>query len=266
MKHPRRRADRDRVQPDDRLRVRRRPARRRASSSTPRPGTITAWNPACRADAERDGHDTGRGLQGPGHRRHEQRARCSTRPTSTTARSTCSTTRFAPVHRSRAAFTDPNLPAGFAPFNVQELGGRLYVTYAKQDADAARRGRRPGPRLRRRLRHERPPAAAARLAGTAERAVGPGDRAAALRRRSAATCSSATSATARSTPTTRRRALRRARSTNKDGNPIQIDGLWALRFGNGVDRHAARRCSSPPAPATRPTACFGEIVARGSGE
>ncbi len=31
-------------------------------------------------------------------------------------------------------FTDPNLPAGFAPFNVQAIGGTLYVTYAKQDA------------------------------------------------------------------------------------------------------------------------------------
>jgi uncharacterized protein (TIGR03118 family) len=31
-------------------------------------------------------------------------------------------------------FTDPNLPAGFAPFNVQNLNGQLYVTYAKQDA------------------------------------------------------------------------------------------------------------------------------------
>jgi uncharacterized protein (TIGR03118 family) len=31
-------------------------------------------------------------------------------------------------------FLDPNLPAGFAPFNVQNLGGQLYVTYAKQDA------------------------------------------------------------------------------------------------------------------------------------
>jgi len=33
------------------------------------------------------------------------------------------------------AFTDPNLPKGYAPFNVQELGGKIYVTYAKQDAD-----------------------------------------------------------------------------------------------------------------------------------
>jgi uncharacterized protein (TIGR03118 family) len=31
-------------------------------------------------------------------------------------------------------FTDPNLPAGFAPFNVTNLGGKLYVSYAKQDA------------------------------------------------------------------------------------------------------------------------------------
>ncbi|MEN6620745.1 MAG: TIGR03118 family protein [Smithella sp.] len=31
-------------------------------------------------------------------------------------------------------FTDPNLPAGYAPFNIQNLNGKLYVTYAKQDA------------------------------------------------------------------------------------------------------------------------------------
>ena len=31
-------------------------------------------------------------------------------------------------------FTDPNLPAGYAPFNVQNLAGSLYVTYAVQDA------------------------------------------------------------------------------------------------------------------------------------
>jgi uncharacterized protein (TIGR03118 family) len=30
-------------------------------------------------------------------------------------------------------FTDPNIPAGFAPFNVQNLGGKLYVTYALQN-------------------------------------------------------------------------------------------------------------------------------------
>jgi uncharacterized protein (TIGR03118 family) len=31
-------------------------------------------------------------------------------------------------------FTDPNLPAGFAPFNVQTFGNHVFVTYALQDA------------------------------------------------------------------------------------------------------------------------------------
>lgn len=31
-------------------------------------------------------------------------------------------------------FTDPNLPAGYAPFNIQNINGTLYVTYALQDA------------------------------------------------------------------------------------------------------------------------------------
>jgi len=33
------------------------------------------------------------------------------------------------------AFSDPKIPANYAPFNVQNLGGVLYVTYAMQSAD-----------------------------------------------------------------------------------------------------------------------------------
>ena len=33
------------------------------------------------------------------------------------------------------AFTDPNLPAGFAPFGIQNIAGTIYVTYALQDAE-----------------------------------------------------------------------------------------------------------------------------------
>ena len=33
-------------------------------------------------------------------------------------------------------FTDPNLPTGFAPFNVAAINDQLYVTYAKQDSAA----------------------------------------------------------------------------------------------------------------------------------
>lgn len=34
------------------------------------------------------------------------------------------------------AFEDPGIPAGFAPFGIQNLNGMIFVTYAKQDADA----------------------------------------------------------------------------------------------------------------------------------
>jgi len=41
-------------------------------------------------------------------------------------------------------FTDPNVPDGFAPFGIQNIGGDLYVTFAKQDVkrhdDVAGRG------------------------------------------------------------------------------------------------------------------------------
>ncbi len=33
------------------------------------------------------------------------------------------------------AFTDPNIPAGFAPFGIQNIDGTIYVTYALQDED-----------------------------------------------------------------------------------------------------------------------------------
>ena len=31
-------------------------------------------------------------------------------------------------------FTDPKIPTGFAPFGIQSLGGNIFITYAKQDA------------------------------------------------------------------------------------------------------------------------------------
>ncbi|HLY18372.1 MAG TPA: TIGR03118 family protein [Bryobacteraceae bacterium] len=41
---------------------------------------------------------------------------------------------YAPVTLLNA-FQDSQIPAGYAPFNVQNLGGNLYVTYAQQNAD-----------------------------------------------------------------------------------------------------------------------------------
>ena len=41
---------------------------------------------------------------------------------------------FVPIALA-GSFADPNLPSGYAPFNVQTLGGQLFVTYALQDAN-----------------------------------------------------------------------------------------------------------------------------------
>lgn len=43
-------------------------------------------------------------------------------------------TSFSPVAMSASAFMDANLPQGFAPFNVQMMGGMVFVAFAKQDA------------------------------------------------------------------------------------------------------------------------------------
>jgi uncharacterized protein (TIGR03118 family) len=42
--------------------------------------------------------------------------------------------RFKRVHLSEEAFQDDNVAEGFAPFNIQNVGGVLFVTYARQDA------------------------------------------------------------------------------------------------------------------------------------
>ena len=48
---------------------------------------------------------------------------------------------FAPV--SGGGFVDPTLPAGFVPFGIQDLGGKVYVTYAPSGL-AAQRAALPG--------------------------------------------------------------------------------------------------------------------------
>lgn len=42
-------------------------------------------------------------------------------------------TKFKPIHLFGDAFEDHRVPHGFAPFNIQNIGGNLYVSFAKQD-------------------------------------------------------------------------------------------------------------------------------------
>ncbi|MFT3869470.1 MAG: TIGR03118 family protein [Nibricoccus sp.] len=51
---------------------------------------------------------------------------------------------FAPVTLSPWAFRDPHLPRGYAPFNVQAIGGSIYVAYAKTEAGSIEEVPGPG--------------------------------------------------------------------------------------------------------------------------
>src|SRR5256714_11375948 len=42
------------------------------------------------------------------------------------------------------SFTDPTVPTGFAPFGIHNIGGRLYVTFAKQGPGKEDDDARPG--------------------------------------------------------------------------------------------------------------------------
>src|SRR5438132_3197666 len=44
-------------------------------------------------------------------------------------------TNFKPVSMPAGAFTDPTIPAGFAPFNVLNIDGNLFVSFAMQKPD-----------------------------------------------------------------------------------------------------------------------------------
>jgi uncharacterized protein (TIGR03118 family) len=160
-------------------------------------------------------------------------------------------------------FTDPNLPAGFAPFNVQELAGRIVVTYAKV-----------GP--------------------TGDDVAGPGNGYVDVFDTSGHLIKRLISQGALNSPWGLVLAPRhfgafsgdllvgnfgdgrinaydprtgsfQGTLTNRDGNPIEIDGLWALRFGNGVIG-TPQTLLFTAGIADEEHGLFGEIVVRGSGE
>jgi uncharacterized protein (TIGR03118 family) len=134
---------------------------------------------------------------------------------------------------ARKAFTDPNLPAGFAPFGIQSINGELYVSYAKQDAKRHDDVAGPGngfvdvystsgvlqTRLISRGDLNSPwglvlaPSTFGGFAG--DLLVGNfGD------------------GTIHAYDPVK--GTEAGTLTNTDGNPIAIDGLWGLRFGNGT--------------------------------
>jgi uncharacterized protein (TIGR03118 family) len=139
---------------------------------------------------------------------------------------------FNPVTLS-GDFTDPNIPAGYAPFGIQALLGRLYVTYAVQDAlkhdDVSGPGNgfvdvysTTGHLVRRLISH-------GALNSPWGLVVAPHDFGAFSNDLLVGNFGDG----AIHAYDSRTGALR-GQLMNRDGNPILIDSLWGLRFGNGV--------------------------------
>jgi len=170
---------------------------------------------------------------------------------------------FAPV-TVPGGFADPNLPAGFAPFNIQEIAGRLVVAYAQQDADAEDEVAGAGlgyvdvfdtsGHLLRRLVSQGALNAPWGLA-VAPRHFGPfsGD---------LLVGNFGDGAINAYDPRT---GAFRGTLQNKDGNQIRVNGLWALRFGNGVIG-TPQTLLFTAGIGDEDHGLFGEIVVRGSGE
>jgi uncharacterized protein (TIGR03118 family) len=140
---------------------------------------------------------------------------------------------FKPAMLPANAFTDPNIPQGYAPFGIQELNGKLFVTYAKQDPakhdDEKGAGHgfvdvysNDGVLLQRLI--SRGDLNSPWGLVIAPRDFGPfgGD---------LLVGNFGDGAIHAYDPRT---GAEQGQLMNRDGNPIMINGLWGLRFGNGV--------------------------------
>ena len=139
---------------------------------------------------------------------------------------------FARVH-SKGAFTDPKLPNRYAPFGIQTVKGKVFVTYAKQDKNAEDDSSGPhrgfvdvyttrGKLVRRFASHG--PLDSPWGIALAPRGFGPASRDLLVGNFGNGAINAYDAKTGK--------LVGGLESTS--GKKLKIDGLWALRFGNGV--------------------------------
>jgi uncharacterized protein (TIGR03118 family) len=145
--------------------------------------------------------------------------------------------KFTKVTLPTGAFTDSTLPAGYAPFGIQNIGGKLYVTYAKQDAAKHDDVGGPGNGFVDVFNADGTPG----LPGGKERLIsrGPLDSPWGLALAPAGFGKFANDLLVGNfgdghiDAFNPRNGHFEGALTNQRGQPITIDGLWALKFGNG---------------------------------
>ena len=167
---------------------------------------------------------------------------------------------FAPVAVA-GGFRDAALPAGYAPFGIQTIGTRIYVTYAKQDATASDAVNGPGlgivnvfdtaGKLIKRL------ASGGALNapwGIALAPAGFGSVAGALLvgnfgdgKINAFDADS---------------GVMQGTLAKADNTPIVIDGLWGIAFGNGLNAQPATTLYYAAGPADETHGVYGRIDAQ----
>jgi uncharacterized protein (TIGR03118 family) len=166
---------------------------------------------------------------------------------------------FKQVRRSEDAFQDESIPEGFAPFNIQGVGPNVYISYAKQDTP------RHDPvggdglgfvdvftskgRLLQRLQHGSwfnapwgivlAPADFGEFSHTVLVGNFRGGTIAAFN------------------PITGRFI---GNVLNPDGSPVNIDGLWALEFGNGSGAGPAQTLFFTAGPNNEKDGLFGTLT------
>jgi uncharacterized protein (TIGR03118 family) len=157
-------------------------------------------------------------------------------------------------------FTDPGLPAGYAPFGIQNLGGIIYVTYAVQDAakhdDVAGAGNGivdafdvQGNFLHRLVS---PGGALNSPWGLALAPAGFGDVGGDLL---VGNFGDGTISAYNPTSGTFVQTLQ-----DSKGNTLAIDGLWGLRFGNGGNFGSPNTLFFTAGPNGESHGLFGELV------
>jgi uncharacterized protein (TIGR03118 family) len=156
-------------------------------------------------------------------------------------------------------FVDPDLPAGYAPFGIQALEGRIYVAYAQQSADGE--DEQPGPglgvldvfdtsgNLIRRLVSPGGPLNAPWGMALAPGGFGKFSRALLVGNFGDGLIHAFELDSG---------AMRGVMSM-ADGNPVRIDGLWGIAFGNGLNEQPTNTLFFAAGPDDEEHGLYGRI-------